>query len=83
MKIVVIPDVQIKHGHPTDHIKAAGNYIVRHKPDQVVVMGDWWDMPSLSRFNSNLEAEGLKLKNDLEAGNDAMMDFMMPLIKYN
>ena len=83
MKIVVIPDVQIKDGHPTDHIKAAGNYIVRHKPDHVVVMGDWWDMPSLSRFNSNLESEGLKLRKDLEAGDNAMMDFMMPIIKYN
>jgi len=70
-------------GTPTDHIKAAGNYIVRHKPDHIVVMGDWWDMPSLSRFNSNLEAEGLKLKEDLEAGEDAMLELLMPYIRYN
>jgi len=83
MKIVFIPDTQVREGVPTDHIEAAGNYIVKHKPDVVVVAGDWWDMPSLSRFNTSLEAEGLKLKNDLKAGNRAMARFMGPLLKYN
>lgn len=83
MKLLVIPDTQVRAGVPIDHIKAAGNYIVRHKPDHIVVMGDWWDMPSLSRFNSSLEAEGLKLKADLEAGDDAMLEMLMPTIKYN
>lgn len=83
MKLVLIPDTQVRQGVPTDHIRAAGNYIVRHKPDHIVVMGDWWDMPSLSRFNTNLEAEGLKLKADLDAGDDAMMELMMPIIKDN
>jgi predicted phosphodiesterase len=83
MKILVIPDTQVKVGSSTEHIKAAGNYLVRHKPDHVVVIGDWWDMPSLSVFNSNKEAEGLKLKADLDAGENAMLDFLGPLIRYN
>lgn len=83
MKLLIIPDTQVRQGVDTSHIKAAGNYIVRHKPNHIVVMGDWWDMPSLSRFNSNLEAEGLKLKADLDAGDSAMMELMMPLINYN
>lgn len=83
MKLLIIPDTQVRAGVPIDHIRAAGNYIVRHKPDHIVVMGDWWDMPSLSRFNSNKEAEGLRIKEDLEAGNEAMMELMLPLIKYN
>jgi predicted phosphodiesterase len=83
MKLLVIPDTQVRAGVPTDHIRAAGNYIVKHKPDHIVVMGDWWDMPSLSRFNTNLESEGLKLKADLDAGDDAMMELMMPIINYN
>lgn len=83
MKIVVIPDTQVREGVPTDHIEAAGNYIVRHKPDVVVVLGDWWDSPSLSMFNSKLEAESLKIKADLEAGDNAMIRFMSPLMKYN
>jgi predicted phosphodiesterase len=83
MKLLIIPDTQVREGVCTAHIKAAGNYIVRHKPDHIVVMGDWWDMPSLSRFNSNLEAEGLKIQKDLEAGNDAMLELLLPYIKYN
>ena len=83
MKLLIIPDTQVRKGVPIDHIKAAGNYIVKHKPDHVVVMGDWYDMPSLSRFNTNLEAEGQKLQDDLNAGDDAMMALMMPLINYN
>jgi len=83
MKLLVIPDTQVCKGTPTDHIRAAGNYIVRHKPDHIVVLGDWWDMPSLSRFNSNLEAEGMKVKEDLEAGNNAMLELMLPTIKQN
>lgn len=83
MKLLVIPDTQVRAGVPIDHIKAAGNYIVKHKPDHIVVGGDWWDMPSLSRFNTNLESEGLRLKADLDAGDDAMMALMMPIINYN
>lgn len=83
MNIVVIPDTQVHKGTPIDHIKAAGNYIVRHKPDYIIVGGDWYDCPSLSRFNTNLEAEGLRLKADIEAGNDAMMELLMPTIVYN
>jgi predicted phosphodiesterase len=79
MKIVVIPDTQVKPDVNTDHIAAAGNYIVRHKPDAVVVLGDWWDMPSLSMFNSNLEVEGLRVLADLKAGDRAMERFMTPL----
>lgn len=83
MKLLVIPDTQVKAGVPIDHIRAAGNYIVKHKPDHIVVLGDWYDMPSLSRFNTNLEAEGLKIKADIDAGDDAMMALMMPIINYN
>ena len=83
MKLVFIPDTQVRAGVPTDHIEAAGNYIVRHKPDIVVVAGDWWDLPSLSRFNTNLEAEGLKLKADLDAGEAALHRLMRPLVAYN
>lgn len=83
MNLLVIPDAQVKKGVPTDHIKAAGNYIIRHKPDHIVIGGDWYDCPSLSRFNTNLESEGLRLKADIDAGDDAMLDLLGPLIQYN
>lgn len=75
-RLIVIPDTQCKVGNPIDHIEAAARYIVQKKPDIVVVLGDWWDMTSLSVFNSKQEAEGLRIKDDIEAGCDAMDSFM-------
>ena len=79
-KIVVIPDTQVKAGVPTDHILAAGKYIAKNEPDVVVVIGDWWDMPSLNRFGSKKELEGRRIKEDIEVGNEAMDLFLSPYL---
>lgn len=76
LKIVVIPDTQVKPDVPTDHIAASGRYILDHKPDVVVVIGDWWDMPSLNRFGSKLELDGRRVLADIQSGNDAMDLFL-------
>ena len=78
-KIVVIPDAQVKPDVNTDHLAAAGNYIVRHRPDTVVILGDWWDMPSLSFYSTKAQIEGKRILADLEAGDRAMERFMSPL----
>ena len=78
-KIVVIPDAQVRDGINTDHLAAAGNYIVEHRPDTVVVLGDWWDMPSLSFFATKLDVEGKRILADLLAGDEAMHKFLLPL----
>lgn len=79
MKILVIPDTQVRKGVPVDHIPAAAKYAVDHKPDVIVVIGDWWDCPSLSVFNSQLQADGARLVDDIEAGKDAMEMFIAPI----
>lgn len=76
LKIVVIPDTQVKEGVPLGHIPAAGRYILDHKPDIVVVIGDWWDMPSLNRFGSKMELDGRRVLADLEIGKKAMNMFL-------
>lgn len=83
MDILIIPDTQVKFGINTDHIKAAGNYALEHKPEYIVVMGDWWDMPSLNRFASSLEKEGNKIWLDMHSGNEAMLEFLEPINTYN
>jgi hypothetical protein len=81
---VFIPDTQVKPGVNTDHIEAAGNYIADRKPDVIVVIGDWWDMPSLSQY----EKSGSKYfhdksyKKDIDAGNSAMERFLRPIRKH-
>jgi len=80
---LVIPDTQVKPGVNTDHIEAAGNYAVDKRPDVIIMIGDWWDMPSLSTY----EKKGSKyfhdksFAKDVEAGNAAMDRFLAPLRK--
>lgn len=79
---MVVADTQVKKGTCIEHIKAAGRALVQEKPDVVVVGGDWWDTPSLSKFNSKKESEGLRLKDDIKAGVVAMQEFLKPLRKH-
>ena len=83
LKILVIPDTQVKYGDPTDHLTACGNYIVEKKPDVIVHIGDHWDMKALSSFDTSKQLEGKRVLIDLEAGYVGMDLLMKPLIDYN
>lgn len=83
MKILVIPDTQVKQGCNFDHLRAAGNYMVKKKPEVVVMIGDHFDMPSLSTFTKRRQIEGRRVLIDLNAGYEAMQRLMQPLIDYN
>ena len=48
MRILVLPDCQVKEGVPLDHLEWAGKAICDYRPDVVVNIGDFADMPSLS-----------------------------------
>jgi len=80
-----MPDVQVKNGVDTSHLVAAGNYIVAKKPDVIVCIGDFWDMPSLSTYEKKGKKywEGKKIREDIDIGNKAMKSFLAPLKKYN
>jgi len=81
MRIIVIPDVQAKAGEPTEHLEALGNYIVDKKPDTIVCLGDWFDLPSISTHSpkGHIDYEGKRYMNDIVAGWEAMDTFLDPL----
>lgn len=78
-----MPDVQIRPGVPTEHIDWAARAIVDYKPDVIVVMGDWWDFPSLNTHSEkgSAEMEGTRYQEDLDAGNEAFERFCAPIEK--
>jgi hypothetical protein len=78
---LIIPDTQIKPGVPLEHIAWAAQAIVDYMPDTVVVIGDWWDMPSLSGYikPGSLEGEGLRIKDDVYVGNYAFNALTAPM----
>ncbi len=81
LKILVIPDCQIKEGVPLEHLTWAGKAIVDYKPDVVVNLGDFADMPSLSSHDikGSKYFEGLRYKKDIEAAKEAMKLLLAPL----
>jgi|TARA_R110002051_G_scaffold318207_1_gene400267 hypothetical protein len=80
---VVIGDTQIDNNSPTEHLEALGEYIWKHKPANIVHIGDHWDFPSLSSYSSKKESEGRRLYDDLEGGFAAFKLIMAPTIKGN
>lgn len=80
MKILVIPDTQVKPGVPTNHLGWAADYAVKHKPDVIVHLGDHWDMPSLSSYDKGKKSfEGRRYVEDVKAGNDGMRALLAPI----
>lgn len=84
MKICVIPDCQVKPGNDFKFLEAIGNYICEKKPDIVVNLGDFADMPSLSSYDVGKKSfEGRRYKTDIEASHEAMETLLGPLERFN
>ena len=78
MKHAMIPDTQIFPGSEIGHIQVAAKYLRKHRPEKIVLIGDWWDFPSLSSYDKAGD-RGWESKNliaDLEAGWTAMKMFL-------
>lgn len=77
----VIPDCQIRPGDVTDFLDWIAADIVRRKPDVIVCIGDFWDLPSMSTYSApgGLEKENARLVNDIEAGREAMLRLTAPI----
>lgn len=81
---LVIPDCQIRPGDDLEFLKAIGNCIVDQKPDVVVQIGDFADMPSLSSYDVGKKAfEGRRYRADVEATQEAMSTLLGPLDEFN
>lgn len=83
---LVIPDVQFKEGVPSWHLPLIGRYILEKKPDVIVCIGDFADMPSLCFYDktSRIKSfEGRRYKKDIEAVKKGMDLLLDPIREYN
>lgn len=79
---LVIPDTQVKAGVPTDHLEWIGKYAAEKKPDVIVCLGDFADMPSLSSYDVGKKSfEGRRYISDIEAVKTAMTLLLTPINK--
>jgi hypothetical protein len=69
---LIIPDAQLKPGDDLTHIHWAAKAALKYLPDVIIVLGDWWDLPSLSTHDApgSKEAEGRRVKADIDIGNE-------------
>jgi len=83
-KLLIIPDC---HAHPeydNDRFAALGKFIMAERPDVIVCLGDFADMPSLSSYDKGKKSfEGRRYKKDIEAAIDAQEKLFAPLKAYN
>jgi hypothetical protein len=84
LKILVIPDTQVKPGVSLEYLKTIGKFIVDKKPDVVVHLGDHADMCSLSSYDIGKKSfEGRRYLADIQAAQDGMEHLLGPLKEYN
>jgi hypothetical protein len=70
---LIIPDCQVHEGVPTEHLDWVGKYVAAKRPDVIVCIGDFADMPSLCSYDKGKKSfEGRRYVNDIEAARSAM-----------
>ena len=84
MKILVIPDTQLRPGDSLDFLHHIGRYIVDKRPDCVVCLGDFADMASLSSYDVGKKSfEGKRYTKDIAITKVAMEVLLDPINEYN
>lgn len=80
----MIPDIQAKPGVDLGFLSDIGKYIVDKKPDIIVQIGDFFDLPSLSSYDRGTKSfEGRRLQEDLDYGHKAMEEMLKPIVEFN
>lgn len=81
---MVIFDTQLKPDSDMRMCEWFGKELIERKPDVLIIIGDWWDMPSLSSYDkSTRAAEGRRYNEDIEAGKAGIDLLLGPLNEYN
>jgi hypothetical protein len=81
LRILIIPDCQVKEGVALEHLTWAGQAICDYRPDVIVNLGDFADLPSLSTHDvkGSKYFEGLRYHIDIEVVKKAMQKLLAPL----
>lgn len=84
MRHLIIPDCQVRPGDDLSFLSWIGQYIVDKKPDVIVQLGDFADMPSLSSYDVGKKSyEGRTYKADIDVAYEGMVTLLRPLSSYN
>lgn len=81
---LVVGDPHVGDNDNLRRFDILGQYIVDTQPDNIVIMGDFLDLDSLSDYDKNKRAkmEGRRFRKELDTGREAMDRMMSALSKY-
>lgn len=83
-KMLVIPDAHAHPDYDNERFDWLGKYIVDEKPETILCLGDFADMPSLSSYDKGTRSfEGRRYKRDVESSKDALSRMFAPMADYN
>lgn len=79
-KILIVGDTHAKPGVSNERFTWLGKFIVESKPEKVVQIGDFADMPSLCSYDKGKRSfEGRRYKHDIESAIDAQQKMFNPI----
>ena len=78
---LVIGDTQFQQHSTLAIIRATARWIVKNRPHEIVIIGDWFDLESLSFYASEFEQEGRRLRFDIHAGVEALDALFGPIFE--
>lgn len=79
---LVIPDLQVKPDVRIDHLTWLARYVAEKRPEVIVQVGDWADMPSLSSWDrGKRSAEGRRYQDDVNSVNESLYAFESELAR--
>lgn len=82
--ILIIPDAHAHVDYDNDRFTWLGRLVVERKPDIIVCLGDWADMPSLSSYDKGKKGmEGKRYLADIRHAFDAQEKMFGPIYAYN
>jgi hypothetical protein len=81
---MVIPDIQAKPNVSHEHMRWIANYAIEKRPDVIIQIGDWADMPSLSLYDKGKRCyEGRRYVKDIDAANFSLNLFEETIENHN
>ena len=85
MNILVIGDAHVEQDQDLRRFDALGNYIVQHRPEAIVSIGDFMEMACLSAWDADkrLRMEGLRYQAEIDAANLALDAIDKKIAAYN
>jgi hypothetical protein len=82
-KTLIIPDSHATPDLDNLRFRALGNFIVEERPNFIINMGDFADMPSLSSYDvGKASFEGRRYKDDIASVVDAQEELFKPVKVY-